>query len=354
MIKDKSIFIKNIYYMLSYAFISLKQDAYKNIDKESFDNIHNLFASILAKGIGLQLKHGLYKEYVSKMENLSVMRGKLEINGTIKNKINSKQLLTCEYDELSENNLFNQILKSTSLLLIKNSSVQSKYKNELKLVLLYFNDIDLVDLKSVRWSQIRIHRNNQNYKLLLGICQLICDKMIITTDEGNYKLATFIDEQNMCRLYEKFILEYYAKEFKKYGIKSNASQIDWILDDGNDTMLPIMQSDIMLSRGNDILIIDAKYYSHATQVQFDKHTIHSPNIYQIYTYVKNKESSLKNVPHHVSGMLLYAKTDEEVLPNNNYLMDGNLIMVRTLDLNLEFDLIAKQLNKIAIDYFDIK
>lgn len=53
-------------------------------------------------------------------------------------------------------------------------------------------------------------------------------------------------------------------------------------------------------------------------------------------------------------MLLYAKTDEEVLPNNNYLMDGNLIMVRTLDLNLEFDLIAKQLNKIAIDYFNTK
>ena len=46
--------------------------------------------------------------------------------------------------------------------------------------------------------------------------------------------------------------------------------------------------------------------------------------------------------------------DEVLLQNNNYLMDGNLIMVRTLDLNLEFDLIAKQLNKIAIDYFNIK
>lgn len=46
--------------------------------------------------------------------------------------------------------------------------------------------------------------------------------------------------------------------------------------------------------------------------------------------------------------------DEVLLPNNNYLMDGNLIMVRTLDLNLEFDLIAKQLNKIAIDYFNTK
>lgn len=46
--------------------------------------------------------------------------------------------------------------------------------------------------------------------------------------------------------------------------------------------------------------------------------------------------------------------DEVLLPNNNYLMDGNLIMVRTLDLNLEFDLIAKRLNKITIDYFNIK
>lgn len=46
--------------------------------------------------------------------------------------------------------------------------------------------------------------------------------------------------------------------------------------------------------------------------------------------------------------------DEVLLPNNNYLMDGNLIIVRTLDLNLEFDLIAKQLEKIVIDYFSIK
>lgn len=82
--------------------------------------------------------------------------------------------------------------------------------------------------------------------------------------------------------------------------------------------------------------------------------LYIPQIFIKYIYVKNKESSLKNVLHHVSGMLLYAKTDEEVLPNNNYLMDGNLIMVRTLDLNLEFDFIAKQLNKIAIDYFSIK
>ena len=58
-------------------------------------------------------------------------------------------------------------------------------------------------------------------------------------------MMDFLDEQRMCRLYEKFILEYYKKHYPQ--IKTAASQIDWALDDGIGTMLPTMQSDIMLS-----------------------------------------------------------------------------------------------------------
>ena len=50
-------------------------------------------------------------------------------------------------------------------------------------------------------------------------------------------------------------------------------------------------------------------------------------------------------------MLLYAKTDEEIQPNNIYQMHGNQITVRTLDLNLEFVKITEQLNKIVIEHF---
>ena len=55
--------------MLSYAFTILKQSPYETIEKEPFDNINNLFAAILAKGIGLQLKQGLYREYTHRVEN---------------------------------------------------------------------------------------------------------------------------------------------------------------------------------------------------------------------------------------------------------------------------------------------
>ena len=104
MIKDKSIFIKNIYYMLAYAFEILNQGGYEDIAVEEFENIHNLFAAILAKGIGRQLKQGLYREYIDKKEDIAVVRGKIDMPGTIRDRLARKRVLTCEYDELSENN----------------------------------------------------------------------------------------------------------------------------------------------------------------------------------------------------------------------------------------------------------
>ena len=55
----------------------------------------------------------------------------------------------------------------------------------------------------------------------------------------------------------------------------------------------------------------------------------------------------------VSGMLLYARTDEAVQPNNSYKMSGNKISVRTLDLNQDFSEIAAQLNAIVNEHFEI-
>ena len=168
MTKYSNTFIKNIYYMLAYAFHSLKQEQYRDIALEEFDNIHNLMAAILAKGIGYQLKQGLYREYVPKKDNLPVLRGKITMPGTIRNKIARKQLLNCEFDELSENNLLNQIIKTTAMLLLKHWEVDSKYKNVLKKELLYFGQVDMVELRYIKWNCIGYGRNNKSYHMPWG------------------------------------------------------------------------------------------------------------------------------------------------------------------------------------------
>ena len=54
----------------------------------------------------------------------------------------------------------------------------------------------------------------------------------------------------------------------------------------------------------------------------------------------------------VSGMLLYAKTDAAIQPDNVYQMHGNQISVKTLDLNLPFEQIAGQLDSIVEAHFE--
>jgi len=92
-------------------------------------------------------------------------------------------------------------------------------------------------------------------------------------------------------------------------------------------------------------------YSHTTQKQYDVNTLHSGNLYQIFTYVKNLDTERTG---NVSGMLLYAKTDEVVLPNNEYKMGGNAISVKTLDLDCDFSMIREQLDGIVQSCFELE
>ena len=341
--------IKNIYYMLSYAFQMLNEQGYKNLATEDFDNAGDLCAAILIRGISYQLKRGLGREYISETDTISAIRGKIEITESIKNQSMIRSQMVCTYDEFSVNSPLNQIIKSTVMLLLK-ADISKARKKELRKLTVYFDDVSVVDVRSINWS-INYNCNNQTYRLLITICYLVVKGLLQSKSDGSVKMMDFLDEQRMCRLYEKFILEYYKKHYPQ--IRTAASQIDWALDDGIGTMLPTLQSDIMLSyqKGeiDKTLIIDAKYYAHTTQVQYDVHTLHSNNLYQIFTYVKNKATK----GGEVAGMLLYAKTDEEIYPNNEYQMSGNKITVRTLDLNCEFENIAAQLDEIAQKHFDI-
>ena len=348
MTSNKGILIKNIYYMLSYAFSELKKNNYDDIQKEDFEHIEDLFAEILIKAVALQLKQGLYRSYINKKEALPLLRGKIEINDTIRNRILHKTLISCEFDELSENIILNQIIKTTICLLLRSKEVNRARKAELRKIVAFFSNIDEIETNDIRWDLMQFQKNNQTYRLLMNICYFVIEGLIMTTESGEYRMPTFSDE-HICRLYEKFILEFYRFHYPE--LRPNADQIEWNINkEGNPliSFLPTMQSDITLHKRDKTLIIDAKYYGRMMQKQFEKHSIHSDNLYQIFTYVKNKDV---NSDGKVSGMLLYAKTEEDVAPDMDAIFSGNRILVKTLDLNQPFDNIKEQLKRL-VELFD--
>ena len=331
--------------MLSYAFQMLDNDGFKKVGTEDFDNISDLFSAILIKGVSTLVKRGLEKEYKQISEEISTIKGKIDVSETMKRESLQRKKACCSFDELTVDSYVNQIIKTTFFYLLK-SDANIDYKRKLKKLLVYFEDVSLIPVNTINWK-FQYNKNNISYRMILSICYLVINGLLQTTDDGDIKLANFLDEQRMCRLYEKFILEFYKKE--KPELSANASKINWKIDDNYDFMLPEMKSDIMLYKGDIILIIDAKYYEHSTQKNYDIEKIRSGNIYQIFTYVKNKQ--LEDETKNVSGMLLYAKTEDFNTPNVDYKLSGNLISAKALDLNQNFDEIKNQLLSISDKYF---
>ena len=331
--------------MLAYVYSFIDED-YKEVSVEEFDNPLDLIAVNLVPRINRLIKQGFFRDYIRKSETGSSIRGKINLIESFKTISSRKKQLNFTYNEYSINNYLNQIIKTTLFLLIK-SDINDNTKNEIRRILLYFSDVDTLDARSIDW-RIRYYRNNKDYEIILNICYLALNGFLQTDDDGALKLLNF-SKKFMYNLYEKFIYKYYETEYEKI-LKVDGKNLHWPLekDDDERHLLPKIEPDIVLSNEEKykILVIDAKYYRKV----FNRNGyLHSANLYQIFTYVKCKQFEYE--AYDVRGMLLYAGTDEERQPMENYMMDGNMISVYTLNLNKEFQDIKDQLDKIAVDFF---
>jgi len=337
--------------MLAYAFRVLNEKGYGKIATENFNHMAELCAAILSKGISNQIKRGLGREYIRKRDSLSSPHGKMNITASVKQQSLLQKRLICEFDEFSENAYMNQILKTTAWVLIRSADVSFERKRALKKLMLYFQKIDILEPQVICWSGICYHRNNATYKMLINICYLVIHGLLLSEQTGEQKLSEYADDQSMHRLYEKFILEYYRYHYPE--LKASSSYIEWDMEGNMINFLPAMKTDITLQYKNDVLIIDAKYYQKTMQLNtlYDSRTLHSHNLYQIFTYVKNKEAKTVGA---VSGALLYAKTDEVITPNEDYVISGNRISIKTLDLNADFSAIKMQLDELVGKFFSMK
>ena len=171
--------------MLAYAFQVLNENGYKDIETEQFDNVGELCAAILANGVALQLKRGLGKEYVPQTEPLSSLRGKIDIAESIKTQSMLRNQLVCSYDEFTVNSYLNRILKSTMELLIR-SDISKARKKELRKLLVFFGNVDALDIHDINW-RVHYNRNNQSYRMLVSICYLVVKGLLQSNTAGGTK-----------------------------------------------------------------------------------------------------------------------------------------------------------------------
>lgn len=346
--------IKNIYYMLCYAWNIIDEINDIEFGDEKFENIYNLMAKILDYFLNKLIKRGFYKNYILIEEDLSMLKGKIDFSKSIKTNVINQKRLICQYDILSTNILFNQIIKSTLNKLINYKNIDGELKNKLIILNRYFIKIKDIKINNNTFKSLKYHRNNIHYKFIINICKLVYNNLILDKNYNENSGRFYIDKnenKTMHRIYEKFVLNYYKINYQNFTIKSQP--IKWQIKNDNFNFIPNMKTDITIYNKEKCLIIDTKYYKEILKEHKGKKMIRPSHIYQIYAYMNNIKFK-----GNIKGILLYAGTNEIINKNYqkekfDYKIQDKYFSVKILDLNKKWENIEKQLNEIVEEHFNI-
>jgi 5-methylcytosine-specific restriction enzyme subunit McrC len=329
--------IKNIYYLLCYAWNKLEERDIVEAEAEEHTSLLNLFARVLILGTNRLIKRGIDRDYQRYDEVIKGLRGKINFQESLKRHLFHHGKAHCQYDEMDHDVLHNRILKTTMKKLISIEGIEDAYRDELIYIVRRFHYISDIDLKAYHFSMVRLHRNNYFYDFLLKICRLIYDNLLIHEGAGESKFMDFLqDENKMWNLFESFLRQFYRLEQDDFVV--SRENIEWAVETSDPNAkkyLPIMQTDISLKAPDRKIIMDAKYYKDALGVgQYGAEKIHSAHLYQLSSYLKNLEVK-GGVNLHCEGMLIYPTVKKDV--NLKYdSMLGHKVSVRTINLNQDW------------------
>jgi 5-methylcytosine-specific restriction enzyme subunit McrC len=305
-----------------------------NVSESDYDTALELLSRVLINGCNRLLKRGIESNYSTTLDEYAGIKGKIIFKDSINHNSFRKGKAYCQFDKYDSNTLPNQLLKSTIRLLIGVKTVDKKIVEELWKCYWKFQHVDDIVLRGNLFSMVRIHKNNSAYDFLLRICRLIFDNTVFDENSGEYHFKEFLgNDKAMASLFEAFVRNFYGREQDQ--LKVRREDITWDavpLGESSDSYLPKMQTDITLESFDRKIIIETKYYAKALNTRYDAEKFNSGNLYQIYSYLRNIETSANHPKNNeAEGILLYPTAGYNL--NEKFKLGSHNLSIRTIDLS---------------------
>jgi 5-methylcytosine-specific restriction enzyme subunit McrC len=324
--------IKNIYFMLAYAWNRLDQAEIVDVSTEKLDTLPDLLASVLARGVQRCLKEGIDRGYRELLEESAVVRGRLDVETSVRRLLLRQGRAACHVDELTSNILANQIVKTTMWHLTRASELDHNVRHELALLLRRMADVQTIRISRRDFDRVQLHSNNGFYKFLIDVCRVVHDGLLVDSGKGEYSFRRFVeDEHAMRRLFQEFVFNLLRHHQARYDVSRD--RFRWNTecpDQQSDELMPMMETDITLRSPEHIVVIDTKFSNSAFQQRYETEKLRSEHLYQLFAYLKNLESKGGNYLN-ADGVLLYPTTGKPVQFTTR--VQGHRISVRTVNLD---------------------
>jgi 5-methylcytosine-specific restriction enzyme subunit McrC len=347
--------IRNLWYMLLYAWRELRMRERWRAEAESAPTLDALLASVLADLIQQRFRIGLGRDYRENEGLIRGIRGRVDFAHSVKRQSFRRGQAYCRFEVYSPNVPKNQIVRSTlaRLAVVGAFGPAKKYAEELRHRLRRIvRDLDMADLVNLKPDLIRreqLQRHDADYRLMLSICRLAAERQMPTEAAGDESLrALDRDAMTLYRVYEKFVANFYKLRLKGWSVSSQ-SVLSWPATTPV-RFLPALRPDLVMRcrRTGRMVVLDTKFTAWVvTKGAHGEPKFDSQHLYQIYAYLRSQEET--STDHATAaGILLYPTANYSV--SEFVEMQGHRIGWETVDLAADWPMIEARLSAVPLRY----
>ena len=165
---------------------------------------------LFAKNLLDLITKNVNKSYIDREENVSFLKGKILFNEHITNNAVFQDRFFARFDEFSEDNRLNQILKYTTHLLLNVSADFSNLKL-LQQIAFVLSEITFTKVTISDFEQVHLTRLNMEFEPILNLCKLFISQSSVELSVDKISTFSFVFDMNV--LFERFISEFIKREF---------------------------------------------------------------------------------------------------------------------------------------------
>ena len=344
--------IRNIYLLLCYAWRRLEEKDLLSVDVDDVTELVDLFGRVLLGGVRHLRRRGLDRGYLNMEERTSTIRGRIDLDRTMRENLLLQGRVCCRFDHFSYNVLHNRILRSTMEVLASDPALDPDISDRLSDALRWFAGVDRVALTPSVFRKIQLHRNNAVYGFLMDICRLVMEQLLVSERSGESLFRNFLrNDQEMRLLFEQFVRNFYDLELNEARV--GARKLSWAgkaVDEESAEVLPGMMTDITIEWDERAIILDTKYTPNALAEAYHGGVarLRTEHLYQLFAYVRNVEA-LGGKWECCEGILLYPSVGE--IFRYEYQISGHRIRICSVDLAEDWKHIRDELVGIVCDRF---
>lgn len=250
-------------------------------------SLSQVFIRMFLEEVQRLVRSGIRADYVPHRGNLNRVRGRFLPAEQVRHNLLHPERLFCAYDEYHHDSPENRLVKAT-LLLLRRQPAAVSLQREIDRLLGYFGDVCESKAYTADFARVRHDRNRREYTRLMEWARVFLLGKSFSGYSGMHSALALLFP--MERLFEDYTAHHIRRKFSQLGWQVSVQENSRFLFEGDGSKGFRLKPDIVLRRGEQVVVMDTKWKLLAQDPTHD-YGVSAADMYQMCAYAARFNAS---------------------------------------------------------------